>query len=127
MLNAIRQMFKKMKDQVPSFSLRSSTEERFNSLIRGEIFWELRDGATGQLQDSGHFKNVVTLDASILLARFLKFTTVIPHSSEPSFGVFALAMGTGDVGWDTSAPPIATNTQRSLFNEIARKQIAVAN
>src|SRR5690606_22371804 len=48
----------------------------------------------------------------------------ILNTSEPSFGVFSLAVGTGDVGWDPMAPPVATNTQRSLYNELSRKQIA---
>lgn len=91
---------------------------------RGEVFWELRDGATGELQASGRRKNIVTLDASILVARFIKGTTV-PNVSEPKFGGYVLAVGTGDVGWDLQNPPVATETQRSLYNEIARKQMQV--
>lgn len=89
----------------------------------GEIFWELRDGATGELQASGRRKNIVTLDASILVARLMK-SPPTPNVSEPRFGIFALAVGTGDVGWDPMNPPVATNTQRSLYNELARKQLA---
>lgn len=90
----------------------------------GEVFWELRDARTGELQDSGHRKNIVTRDASILVARFIKGTPV-PNVSEPRFGGYALAVGTGDVGWDLQNPPVATDTQRSLYNEIARKQMQV--
>ncbi|HEY8097150.1 MAG TPA: hypothetical protein VIE65_13790 [Methylobacter sp.] len=92
----------------------------------GEIFWELRDGKTGELQDSGHRKNVVTLDASILIARLLK-SPPTPNVSEPKFGIFALAIGTGNISWDPMNPPAATSTQRSLYNELARKQISVAS
>lgn len=92
----------------------------------GEVFWELRDGRTGDLQDSGSFRNVVTRDASILVARLMK-SPGTPNLSEPSFGVFALAVGTGDVGWDPLNPPAATITQRSLYNELARKQISVSD
>ena len=55
------------------------------AIYGGEIFWELRNGKTGELQDSGHMKNVVTRDASILVARLMK-GTVTPNLSEPSFG-----------------------------------------
>jgi len=96
------------------------------AIYGGEILWELRDGKTGELQDSGCFKNVVTRDASILIARLMK-SPGTPNVSEPAFGVYALAVGTGDVGWDPMNPPAATNTQRSLYNELARKQVTVSD
>lgn len=102
-------------------------KEVFPFIIRsGEIRWELRDGKTGTLQDSGRFHNVVTKDASILIARLMK-SPATPNLSEPSFGVFALAVGTGDGGWDPLNPPTATSDQRSLYNELARKQITVSD
>jgi len=88
----------------------------------GEVFWEMRCSLTGKVE-RGHIKNVVTLDASVLVARLMR-SAVSPHVSEPSFGVYALAVGTGDVGWNPQNPPPATNTQRSLFNELGRKAIA---
>lgn len=91
---------------------------------RGEVFWELRDGKTGELQASGHRKNIVTRDASILVARLMK-SPPVPNTSEPRFGCYVLAVGTGDVGWDLQNPPVATDTQRSLYNEISRKQFQV--
>ncbi len=90
----------------------------------GEVFWTLRDSATGAVLSEGRRKNIVTRDASILVARFIKGTPV-PNTSEPRFGGYALAVGTGDVGWDLQNPPVATDTQRSLYNEIARKQMQV--
>lgn len=90
----------------------------------GEVFWCLRDSRTGEVLSEGHRKNVVTRDASILVARFIKGTPV-PNTSEPRFGGYALAVGTGDVGWNLQNPPVATDTQRSLYNEIARKQMQV--
>lgn len=101
-------------------------ESLASRLYSGEIFWELRDGKTGELQASGHKKNIVTLDASILIARLMK-SPPIPNLSEPKFGVFALALGTGNISWDPMNPPSATNTQRSLYNELARKQISVSS
>jgi hypothetical protein len=78
---------------------------------------KLRDGKTGELQEDRHLKNIVTLDASILIARLMK------DSMEPPHGCFALAVGTGDTGWPIS-PPAPTNTQRSLYAELTRKVFA---
>ena len=119
--------FPRASDGAPRGGMRIFEEDRLAAAIYGgEIFWELRDGKTGELQDGGSFKNVVTKDASILVARLLK-SPATPNVSEPSFGVFALAVGTGDVGWDPLNPPAATITQRSLYNELARKQITVSD
>lgn len=89
----------------------------------GEIFYELisEEGETTR----GYFKNVVTLDAGILLARIMKGPNgILPNNMVPSFAVLGLAVGTGDLGWNPLLPPPATNTQRSLYNEIGRKAIA---
>lgn len=88
---------------------------------KGEIFYEMHDAVTGALVEKGHIQNVVTRDLSILLARLAK------DSIEPAHGIFALAMGTGDVGWDLQSPPAATNTQRSLYAEISRKTFVETN
>jgi len=84
-------------------------------VLHGEVFITLRDGDTGKIQDHRHQKNTIVLDASILIARLLK------NNQEPPFGIFALAVGTGDVGWDPMNPPAATNTQRALYSELTRK------
>jgi len=86
--------------------------------IKGDVFVELRDGKSGELQERRELTNLVVLDASILLARLVK------DNAEPPFGAYILAVGTGDVGWDLQNPPAATNTQRSLYAEIARKTFA---
>lgn len=85
---------------------------------KGELFITLRDGATGKILDQRHHKNLIVKDFSILLARLIK------DNQEPPHGLFCLAVGTGDVGWNPLAPPAATNTQRSLYAEIARKTFA---
>jgi hypothetical protein len=92
---------------------------------KGEVFWTLRHSVTGELLSEGHRMNIVTRDASILVARLMK-SPPVPNTSEPRFGCYALAVGTGDVGWDLQNPPIATDTQRSLYNEISRKQMQVS-
>lgn len=122
----LKDALRKVTDSTLRFAMHSMGYEVLPA-IRGEVFWELRDTVTGKVE-KGHRKNVVVKDASLLLARFLKGTgTSNPNQCEPGFGVFALAVGTGDAGWNVLNPPAGTNTQRSLFNEIARKQIASTN
>jgi hypothetical protein len=84
--------------------------------IKGEVFITMVDAATGVVQERRH--NLVVLDASILIARLMK------DNAEPPNGCFCLAMGTGDVGWNPMSPPAPTNTQRSLWSELARKTFA---
>lgn len=83
--------------------------------IRGDVFFKMRDGKTGELQLERELRNLVVLDASILIARLMK------DSVEPPHGIFALAVGTGDSGWNPMSPPAPTNTQRALYSEITRK------
>ena len=81
--------------------------------IRGDVFFRLEHD-DGRVEEHA-VHNVVTRDLSILLARLAL------NPLEPRRGIFALAIGTGDVGWDLQNPPAETNTQRSLYSEIARK------
>ncbi len=95
--------------------------------LKGEVFFQLRDAKTGQLLDRDgnpapegaehtlHIKNIIVRDASILVARLMK------DNDEPDNGILALAVGTGDVGWNPLSPPAATIDQRKLENELARK------
>ena len=122
----LKDQLKKFTDATPSLAMQTLMQENFISKIKGEIFWKLEDKITGEIKE-GEIKNVVTLDASILIARLLKTSaTPIIHQSEPSFGILALAVGTGYVSWDLQDPPLPTITQRSLWNEIGRKQIATS-
>lgn len=115
--------FKKTVDGLVSVFGFRNHEDFSGFRIKGEIFWRLTDSKSGKSLN-GHLDNIVTLDASILLARLLKGPgTGVIHSSEPNFGAFALAVGTGDIAWNPLNPPAGTNTQRSLSNEIARKAI----
>jgi len=121
----LREIFKKVMDGIPSFHMSQLLRDEYAGRgIKGEVFWEMKDSVTGRVT-KGRLKNVVTLDASVLIARFMKGTgTAVPHSSEPSFGGFALAVGTGDVMWNPLNPPSATQTQRSLYNELSRKAVS---
>jgi len=117
-------IYRKLGDVHPHMNVGRKTNDLYRG-IRGEVFWTLKDSTTG-LKTHGHRKNVVTMDASILIARLMR-SSATPHVSEPSFGVYALAVGTGDVGWNLQNPPPATDTQRSLYSEIGRKAIASAS
>lgn len=117
----LKEFFKKARSSF-SFHLSSRTEEKYRG-PRGEVFWTMRDSRTGEEQ-KGHIKNVVTMDASILIARLMKGTgTPTAHIAEPNFGIYALAVGTGDPNWDPLSPPPATVTQRALWNELGRKAV----
>ena len=96
-------------------ALNSRCHEDAHFHIRGDVFITLRDGATGKVQDYREIRNLVVRDASILIARLLK------DNSESPYGVFCLAVGTGDTGWDPMNPPAPTDTQRALYSELARK------
>ena len=63
-------------------------------------------------------KNIITNDASIFVAR------LVADPTEPTAGAFALAVGTGDTGWDKQSVPAAVATQGSLYAEIDRKQFS---
>jgi len=93
-------------------ALATRYEEPKVCCIRGDVFITMGSGETYE------FRNLVVRDASILIARLMK------SNVEPPFGIFCLAVGTGDTGWNPLNPPAATITQRSLYSEIARKTFA---
>lgn len=109
------EVFPKPVDKAPAFAVRSVYKEDFRHLIKGDVFLTLRDGKTGEIQEYRELKNLVVMDASVIVARLLK------DPAEPWHGIYALALGTGDSGWDPMNPPAATVTQRSLYSEICRK------
>lgn len=83
--------------------------------IRGDVTMVMRNAFTGSVEHQWERKNLVVSDASILIARLMR------DPSEPPHGIYALAIGTGDSGWNPLAPPAATVTQRSLYGELTRK------
>lgn len=109
------ELVNKTFDMAPAFAVRSINSDSFSQLvIRGDVFITMQDGISGEIQERRELKNLIVLDASILLARLIK------DSLEPPHGAYALAIGTGDGGWGIS-PPAPTNTQRSLYSELCRK------
>lgn len=91
-------------------------KETYDRLLTGEVFFELRDAATGDLLDSRHYKNLIVRDAGVLIARLLA------NPDEPRNGVNMLGVGTGAPGAALN-PDAPTNSQRSLRAEIARKNV----
>lgn len=109
----------KTQELAPAFAVRSVNQEDFGRYyVRGDVFLTLLDGQTQVVQEHRELRNLVVLDASILIARLMK------DNSEPPHGILALAVGTGDTGWNLQSPPAPTNTQRSLYSELARKTFA---
>ena len=82
--------------------------------VKGEVFVEMRDGATGELLHKEHKQNVITLDAGILAAMLFR-----DPASRP-LGANMLAVGTGATGALLS-PDAPSPLQRKLNSEIARK------
>ena len=116
----IKEFFGQALDKIRgTFGVRHEEDARIT--LKGEVFATLRDGKTGIVQDRRHLKNLIVLDASILIARLVK------DSQEPPHSAFVLAVGTGDVGWNPMAPPAPTNTQRSLYSELTRKTFSTTN
>lgn len=85
--------------------------------VKGQVLFEMRDAATGELQLERVQNNVVTLDAGLLVARLMK------DNQEPPHGINMLAVGTGALGALLN-PDAPGREQRRLNNEIARKPFA---
>ena len=92
-------------------------DEHAPTVVRGEVFVELRDGATGELLESRHVENLIVLDAGILTMMLLRDPTSRP------LGLNMLAVGTGATGALLS-PDAPDNRQRRLNAEVARKAFA---
>jgi hypothetical protein len=86
---------------------------------KGEFIFTMTDAKSGEIQEHWQRRQVVTLDASLLVARLCK------NNKEPKHGFNMLAVGTGALG-SLLNPDAPTNQQRRLNNEIARKPFADA-
>lgn len=103
---------------IPRPLLKLAGDEKFGFRFpQGEIWYKVEyPGENKPLTYLG--PNVITDDASIFVAR------LVADPTEPTAGAFALAVGTGDVGWDLQNVPAASATQGSLYSEIDRKQFS---
>jgi hypothetical protein len=84
---------------------------------KGRVMFHMVDARSGEVQLDRAQDNVVTLDASLLVAALMK------DPQEPAHGINMLAVGTGALGpiLNPDAPP---REQRRLNEEIARKPFA---
>lgn len=117
----VRDTFRKIQESV-LMGVAVRYADRFPSIKKGEVFFTLRDGKSGEIQEQRHYNNLVVRDASILVARLFK------NNAETGLhGGLCLAVGTGDTGWNPMAPPAPTPTQRALFAELTRKVFTSSN
>jgi hypothetical protein len=84
---------------------------------KGRVMFHMVDSRTGEVLLDRAQDNVVTLDASLLVAALMK------NPLEPAHGINMLAVGTGALG-SILNPDAPTSSQRRLNNEIARKTFA---
>lgn len=84
------------------------------NVVKGELFIEMTDAASGEIIYSDHRKNIIVLDASLLIAMLLR------NPASRTHGINMLAVGTGATGALLS-PNAPDNRQRKLNAEIARK------
>jgi len=112
----IPENFKQAQGHVSAaFAVRQTEDlQEAGYYIRGDVFFKML-GPDQEVQWEKELRNLVVLDASILIARLMKDSLESPH------GIFALAVGSGDIGWNPMTPPAPTNTQRALYAEITRK------
>lgn len=85
--------------------------------VQGELFIHMVDAATGEVLHDEHRKNLITLDAGILVAILCR------NPTSRTNGINMLAVGTGATG-ALLAPNAPDNRQRKLNAEIARKGFA---
>ena len=82
--------------------------------VKGDVFMELKDAETGEVLETRHIPNIITLDAGILVAILCK------DKSSRTNNINMLAVGTGATGALLS-PDAPDNRQRKLNAEIERK------
>ena len=82
--------------------------------VQGELFIRMVDAATDEVLHYEHRKNLITLDAGILVAILCR------NPASRTNGINMLAVGTGATGAILS-PNAPDNRQRKLNAEIARK------
>jgi hypothetical protein len=82
--------------------------------VQGELFIHMVDAATGEVLHDEHRRNLITLDAGILVAILCR------NPASRTHGINMLSVGTGATGALLS-PNAPDNRQRKLNAEIARK------
>jgi hypothetical protein len=85
--------------------------------LQGHVYMTMWDGPSGKILTQWDRPNVITLDASLLMAALMK------NPQEPKHGINMLAVGTGALG-SILNPDAPGKYQRQLNNEVARKSFA---
>lgn len=89
-------------------------EDTFPNSMQGHLHFHMVDAESGEVLLDEWRKNLITLDASLLVAILLKDPQSRTH------GINMLAVGTGATG-SVLSPDAPDNKQRKLNAEIARK------
>ena len=111
--------FKPLSEQM-TYGLTLKESETFSHPLEGHLFAILKHN-DGREEHRDLGKNIITNAASVLLARLVR------NNSDPAHGAYALAVGTGAIGWDPFNPPPATASQTQLQNELFRKTFQSVN
>jgi hypothetical protein len=99
------------------WGLGSQHEEPNLFQVKGRVMFDLVHAKTLEPIEYWEKDNVVTLDASLLVAALVK------NPKEPANGINMLAVGTGALGASLN-PDAPSNAQRRLNNEISRKSFS---
>lgn len=115
-----------MQDRIPppddEYMGLSAWEMVQESLPRPRGFvWGVMEHEDGTREERTLGRNIIVNSASLLIARLLKANT------EPSHGIWMMALGTGEAGEDPLDPPTASVEQTTLFAEIIRKTFSQTN
>lgn len=92
--------------------------EFFKMNIRGHIMVYYVDDPSKILYED---ENVITLTIKPLFARLLA------NSAEPAFGIWGLALGTGDPSWGSNTQPTETALQTAMETQLIRKPLSSAS
>jgi len=126
MANINKEVLKKASEMSGRLGFGANYEETLgrDRGIKGEFFITLnhKDGRVEK-----HYRNIIVDSASLLIARLLADGQTTSDPTGPAHGIWCLAVGTGDAGWDSTNPPAATATQTKLEAELARKRFSNVN
>lgn len=84
----------------------------------GEYSYVLREGS--RIVEAKEGKNIVTVSAGVILAMLLKDSSIVS-------GVTHFAVGSGDPGWNITAPPAPSDQAEELIAEVGRTAPIASN
>ena len=118
----IKEIVKDISDKQSKIGFGIKQDESGFKKLKGEFFITLKykDGS----EEKCHFPNVIVDSASLLIARLLASGQSEVDPTGPAHGLWVLAVGTGDITWDKTNPPLPTAAQTQLESELARKRFS---